>query len=289
MNINFTIPKEVSRVTETLQNAGFEGYFVGGCVRDMLLEKKPKDWDVTTNATPEQIQELFEKTFYENSYGTVGVVNKNTEDETLKVVEVTPYRIEGRYSDNRRPDEVKFSDKLEDDLKRRDLTINAIAYDNVKGHIIDLYKGQDDIKDTVIRTVGDPKERFNEDALRILRTIRLATETGFTINTSTSEAIKKLGNTLEKISKERIRDEFIKIIMSKNPMEGLVLANKLDVLKYFLPELERGIGVKQNGDHIYTVWEHNLRAVKHAAFREWPLHVRLGALFHDISKPETRR
>ena len=289
MKTPFNIPKEVSRVTETLQNAGFEAYLVGGCVRDMLRGESPKDWDITTNATPEEIQKLFEDSFYENDYGTVGVVNKETEDKTLKVIEVTPYRIEGKYSDGRRPDEVHFSDNLEDDLKRRDFTVNAIAYSISKGQIVDPYKGQKDIKDKVLRTVGKPEERFGEDALRILRAVRLATELGFTINTETEKAIKQLASTLENISKERIRDEFIKIIMSSRPMDGIILANKLGILKYIIPELENGIGLEQNGDHIYTIWEHNLRALKHSADRKWPLHVRLAALLHDISKPETRR
>ena len=289
MKTKFSIPKEVSRVTNMLQGAGFESYLVGGCVRDILRGENPKDWDITTNATPDEIQSLFEDSFYENDYGTVGVVNKETEDETLKVVEVTPYRIEGKYTDGRRPDEVHFSDKLEDDLKRRDFTVNAIAYDDVKGQLVDLYKGQEDIKDKVLRTVGNPKERFAEDALRILRAVRLATELSFTINTDTEKAIKQLAPSLGNMSKERIRDEFVKIIMSKTPMEGLILAHELDVLQYIVPELEKGIGLEQNGDHIYTIWEHNLRAMKHSADRVWPLHVRLAALLHDISKPETRR
>jgi len=289
MKAEFNIPKEVSRVTETLQNANFEAYLVGGCVRDILRGKKPKDWDITTNAKPEEIQALFEKSFYENDYGTVGIVNEGAEDSTLKVVEVTPYRIEGKYTDGRRPDDVSFSDNLEDDLKRRDFTVNAIAYDIYKGQLVDLYKGQQDIKDKIIRTVGNSEERFSEDGLRILRAIRLATELGFTINIGTEKAIRNMASMLEKISKERIRDEFIKIIMSPTPMDGIILANKLGVLQYIAPELEKGISLEQNGDHIYTIWEHNLRAVKHSADRGWPLHVRLASLFHDVSKPETRR
>ncbi len=289
METKFNIPKEVSRVTKTLQDVGFEAYLVGGCVRDILRERKPKDWDITTSAKPEEIQILFEKSFYENNYGTVGVVNEDAANETSKVVEVTPFRIEGKYTDGRRPDEVHFSDNLEDDLKRRDFTVNAIVYDGNKGQLIDLYKGQQDIKDKIIRTVGNPEERFSEDGLRILRAIRLATELSFTINTDTEKAIRKMASILEKISKERIRDEFIKIIMSDKPMDGIILANKLGVLKYIVPELENGIGIEQNGSHIYSVWEHNLRAVKHSADRNWALHVRLAALLHDVSKPETRR
>ncbi len=289
MKTKFEVPKEVSRVTNTLQNAGFEAYLVGGCVRDLLHGRKPKDWDITTNAKPNEIQELFEKSFYENDYGTVGVVNEDTKDKTLKVVEVTPYRIEGKYTDGRRPDEVHFSNNIEDDLKRRDFTINAIAYNISKGQVIDFYKGQQDIKDKVIRTVGDPEERFSEDGLRILRAVRLSTELGFTINVDTEKSVENMAPILEKISKERIRDEFIKMIMSENPMDGLILANKLGILRYIVPEVEKGIGVEQNGDHIYSVWEHNLRALQHSAKRNWTLHVRLAALLHDISKPETRR
>lgn len=289
MKTNFSVPKEVSRITKTLEEAGFEAYLVGGCVRDLILGNKPKDWDVTTNAKPEEIIALFEKTFYENDFGTVGVVDETVEDMTLKVVEVTPYRTEGKYSDNRRPDEVTFSTKLEDDLQRRDFTINAIAYSLSNGQLIDQYKGQGDLKDRILRAVGDPEERFSEDALRILRVARLATELNFKIETKTEEALVKQVDTLRNISMERIRDEFSKIVMSKEPMDGVILLNKLGILKYIMPELEKGLHVKQNGDHIYDVWEHNLRALQHSADRDWPLHVRLAALLHDISKPETRR
>ena len=288
IKITYSIPKEVSHVTKTLRNAGFEAYLVGGCVRDILQEIKPKDWDITTNAKPEEIQALFQETFYENDYGTVGIVNE-TDDETLKVVEVTPYRTEGTYTDKRRPDSVSFHAKLEDDLKRRDFTINAIAYDESKGHLTDMFDGLKDIKDKVLKTVGDPQERFNEDALRVLRAVRLATDLSFTIETETQNAVIKKSGDLKHISMERIRDEFTKMIMTKNPMIGVVMCQKLGLLKYIAPEIENGIGVEQNGDHIYTVWEHNLRALQHSADREWPLHVRLAALFHDISKPETRR
>ncbi|OHA84603.1 MAG: hypothetical protein A2408_03050 [Candidatus Yonathbacteria bacterium RIFOXYC1_FULL_52_10] len=285
---HFVIPKEVSHVTETLEKAGFEAFLVGGCVRDLVVGKKPKDWDITTNARPEEIQGLFEETFYENDFGTVGVVTE-TEDSTLKVVEITPYRMEGKYSDKRRPDEITFADKLEDDLKRRDFTINAMAYSVSQGHVVDLYKGHDDIKDKTIRTVGEPSERFGEDALRILRAIRLAAELGFTISKETADAIVAQAGDLSHISAERIRDEFSKMIDSPRPLEAVVLAQKLGVLKYIVPEVEEGIKIEQNGDHIYDVWEHNLRALQHAADRGWPLHVKLAALLHDVGKPATRR
>ncbi|MFA5997213.1 MAG: HD domain-containing protein [Candidatus Paceibacterota bacterium] len=287
-SFSFEIPPEVSHVTKTLRATGHEAYLVGGCVRDILQGSKPKDWDITTNAKPEEIQALFEDSFYENDYGTVGIVNE-TDDETLKVVEVTPYRTEGIYTDKRRPDSVSFHATLEEDLKRRDFTINAIAYDESKGHLTDIFDGIKDIKDKVLRTVGHPQDRFNEDALRILRAVRLATDLGFTIEVETMNAIIEKADDLKHISKERIRDEFTKMVMTKNPMVGVVMCQKFGLLKYIAPDLERGIGVEQNGDHIYTVWEHNLRALQHSADREWPLPVRLGALFHDVSKPETRR
>lgn len=296
ISLEYSIPTEVSHVVETLRNAGFEAYLVGGCVRDMLLNRTPKDWDVTTNAKPEQIQSLFHETFYENDYGTVGIVSE-TDNETVKVIEVTPYRTEGVYSDKRRPDTVSFHATLADDLKRRDFTINAIAYDDSighskghgKGHVIDPYGGIKDIKDKVVRTVGAPNDRFNEDALRILRAVRIATELGFMIEHETQEAILKNAPHLKEIAVERIRDEFSKIVMSREPMIGIIMCEKLGLLEHIAPDLKKGIGVEQNGDHIYAVWEHNLRALQHSADRDWPLHVRLSALFHDIAKPETRR
>lgn len=285
----FKIPKEVSRVTEALERAGFEAYIVGGCVRDLLIGKTPKDWDVTTSAKPEDIEKLFENTFYNNDYGTVGVVNEDTEDETLKIVEVTPYRLESEYSDARRPDSVEFSDSIEHDLHRRDFTINAIAYSESKGQIIDLHDGQKDIEDKIIRAIGDPDVRFSEDALRILRAIRISAELGFEIEEKTKNAIKNDAEMLLKIAKERIRDEFIRIIMSDRPMESVELAHEMGVLQFVVPELEEGIGVKQNQAHSFTVWEHNLRSVKHSAQKNWSLDIRLSALFHDIAKPATSR
>lgn len=284
----FDIPEEVSRVTKTLEKAGFEAYFVGGCVRDLILGREPKDWDVTTNAVPDEIIALFPKTFYENSYGTVGVVNEDTENETLKVVEVTPYRLEASYSDNRRPDSVTFSKKLTDDLQRRDFTINALALDS-KGEVTDLYDGIKDILAKTIRTVGNPEERFTEDGLRIMRAVRLYADLGFEIEAGTAEAIKKLAPILEKIAKERIRDEFVRIIMSDRPAQGIEMAQKLGILRYIVPELEQGLGVTQNQAHAFDVWTHLLKTLQHAADKKWPLHIRLAALFHDIGKPKTRR
>jgi len=289
---NHVIPKEITDIIETLEKAGFEAFLVGGCTRDIFLGKTPKDWDITTNATPDQIIPLFPKTFYENTYGTVGVVNEITEDDKLKIVEVTPYRLESSYTDHRHPDEVKFSKSIEDDLKRRDFTINAIAVsisDGAIKDIVDLFGGLKDIKDKVIRSVGNPSDRFTEDALRMIRGVRLSSEIGFMINIDTEKAMLSHGKLLEKISIERIRDEFIRIIMSNNPKYGIELLDKFNLLKYIVPELLKAKGIEQNQAHAYDVWEHLLRTLQHSADKNWSLEIRLAALFHDISKPETRR
>ena len=297
--MKLNIPKEIADISAKLTDAGFESYLVGGCVRDLLIGRKPKDWDLTTNARPEQIVATFgsDETFYENDFGTVTVKNSPTDsqgdekesDESLRNVEITPYRLEGKYSDKRRPDTVEFSDKLDDDLQRRDFTINAIAYDPVRDNIVDLYKGQEDIKDKLIRAVGNPIERFNEDALRLLRAVRIANDLGFAIEADTAQAISQTAPMLGHIAKERIQTEFTRIIMSDSPLAGIVMCQKLGLLAHIMPELEQGIDCEQNGDHIYHVWEHNLRAVQHSSDRAWPLHVRLGALLHDVGKPATRR
>ena len=289
MKTEHKIPKEVLLASKVLQDANFEAYLVGGCVRDLLLERKPKDWDITTNATPDEILSLFPHAFYENNFGTVGIVNEGVEDETLKTIEITTYRTESNYSDSRRPDSVEFSKKLEDDLKRRDFTINAIALDPFKGQIIDLYKGQEDIKDKITRAVGKAEERFQEDALRMLRAIRIASDLGFNVSRETEEAISKNAPLLEKISKERVRDEFVKILLTERAMEGLNLAKKLGILKYISSDIERGVGIDQNQAHKFDVYEHNLRTLQHAVDKNYGLDLRLASLFHDISKPETRR
>ena len=292
------IPKEVWEASQTLKKAGFEAYLIGGCVRDIILGIAPKDWDITTDAKPEQIIAAFPKTFYENTFGTVGVVNENTTDEIVKVIEITPYRLEAEYSDNRRPDAVIFSEKLDDDLHRRDFTINAIALNITeegskegfyKGNIEDYYGGQEDLKKKVLKTVGNPHERFQEDGLRILRAVRIANFVGFEIDPATEKALLEESSLLSKISKERIRDEFTKIIMSSTPMEGIKACQKFGILKYIIPELEKTISIEQNGAHIYDVWEHSLRAVQEAADKGWELEIRLSALLHDIGKPKSRR
>lgn len=286
--MNFSIPKEVTVVSSALREAGFEAYLVGGCVRDLIAGRTPKDWDVTTNATPEQIQGIFPDSFYENDFGTVGVKTES-EDPRLAVIEVTPYRTESGYTDKRRPDTVEFGHSLEADLARRDFTINAIALDESKGHIVDPYKGQKDIQAKVLRTVGVPEERFEEDALRLMRAVRLVAELHFALDTDTAAAIQAKGSHLKHVSRERIRDEFTRILQSDQPMLALVLCQKLGILDYIAPDLLRGIGVDQNQAHSYDVFEHNLRSMQHAADKGWPFEIRLAALFHDVSKPETRR
>src|SRR3989338_7246331 len=175
---SLNIPKEVKETIKTLNGAGFEAYAVGGCVRDFIIGREPYDWDITTNAKPEEIQKIFTKSVYENDFGTVAI-NTGSENENLKIIEITTYRIEEKYSDKRHPDEVKFTKKLEDDLARRDFTINAIAYDGK--NFIDPFDGQKDIKNKIIRAVGNPDKRFNEDALRLLRAIRFAVQLNFAI------------------------------------------------------------------------------------------------------------
>ncbi len=281
------VPKEVLEIHACLRKAGFEAYLIGGCVRDLLLEREPKDWDITTNATPEHIQALFEESFYENDFGTVGVVTQS-EDPHLKIIEVTPFRIEGKYSNARHPDEVKLSDNLSDDLQRRDFTINAIAYAPDSGILVDEHGGRDDIKRHLIAAVGNADERFKEDALRMLRAIRISAELDFVIEAKTSRALAENASLLEKISKERIRDELTRTLESKRPMQAIFFAQKLGILRYIIPELEEGIGIAQNQAHSFDVFEHLLRSLQHAADKGWLLDVRLAALLHDIGKPRVR-
>ena len=286
--MRFPVPSEISSVASALRKNGFEAYFIGGCVRDLFIGQEPKDWDITTNASPEQIQSLFPDSFYENDYGTVGV-KTGSEDERLAIVEVTPYRRESGYSDRRRPDTVEFGTSLSEDLARRDFTINAIALDDSKGQIVDPYDGQKDIKDNVIRAVGDPRERFGEDALRMLRAVRFVAELGFGIDGDTASAISENSKHLSHVSRERVRDEFIRILKSDRPMNALVLAQKLGILEAISPDLIRGIGIEQNQAHTYDVFEHLMRTMQHAADKGWNFDIRLAGLFHDVSKPETRR
>jgi len=293
------IPNPVREILEKLQENNFEAYVVGGCVRDLLMDREPKDWDVTTNAKPEEIMEVFPDSFYENKFFTVGI---KTGDENIPIVEATTFRIEQKYSDKRHPDEVKFAETLAEDLGRRDFTINALAIgaksqpclpagrkSKVKSdfEIIDLFQGQKDLKNKTIRAVGNPDERFDEDALRMMRAIRFASELNFSIENKTLEAIKGNAKSLGYVAEERIKDELRKIILSDNPSEGIELLHKTGLLNYIIPELEKGYGVKQNRHHIYTIYKHNLLSLKFCPSAK--LEVRLAALLHDIAKPQTKR
>ena len=288
MHERYTIPSEVLFVAETLEKSGYPAYLVGGCVRDMLIGKRPKDWDITTSATPEIIQSLFTETFYENSYGTVGVVSESV-NPSLKVIEVTPFRTEGEYSNARHPDSVTFSTSIEDDLHRRDFTVNAIAYRPKDGSIVDLFGGQDDMKAQRLRAVGTAEKRFGEDALRMLRAVRLSAELDFAIELETMTAISMHAHQLKNISRERIRDEFLKIINSERPLPAIYIAERLGLLTYILPELREGIGCSQNQAHSFDVFEHLLRTLQCAADNNWSETVRIAALLHDIGKPASRR
>src|SRR6056297_1100089 len=220
--MSYKIPQEVKKVASALSEAGYKAYPVGGCVRDMLMRREPKDWDVTTDARPEDIQEIFEDSVYENDFGTV-VVKTGSDIERLKLIEVTTFRVESDYSDRRHPDNVSFTNKVEDDLGRRDFTINAMAFDLDKEEVVDPYGGEKDLEKKLIKTVGDPKKRFKEDALRLLRAARFATELEFNIEKQTKKLIKEKADSLEEIAIERIRDEFVKIIMADNADGGVRL------------------------------------------------------------------
>jgi len=307
------IPKEVKVIIKKLRDNGFEAYIVGGCVRDFLRNREPDDWDITTNAKPKEIQKIFSKSFYENKFLTVTVQTGN-QNPKLKEIEITTYRSEAKYTDKRHPDEVKFAKTIEEDLARRDFTVNAIAIEikNAKTEflfmetrgkkrtefsspikIIDPFNGQVDLKAKVIRAVGNPEERFSEDALRMLRAVRFAITLGgsvsWRIEENTERAIQKNAIWIRVISKERIRDELLKIIISERAAEGIELLRKLSLLKYIIPESEEGYGVSQNKHHIYECYEHNLRSLDFAAKKNFNRYVRLAAFFHDIGKPRTKK
>lgn len=278
---------KVKEILATLEQGGFEAYAVGGCVRDLLMGRQPTDWDITTNTLPEQIQQLFPDHFYDNAFGTVTIKTRD-EDPIVRTVQVTPYRTEAGYTDKRHPDTIAFAQTLAEDLSRRDFTVNAIALD-ARGILVDPYGGQGDIKAKVIRAVGEPHERFTEDALRIMRGVRFATTLDFDIEDATLRAITKLAPTIAAISMERVRDELIKIIDSPRAFEGIQLLEDTGLLQYILPELREGISVEQNLHHIYTVWEHNLRTMKYAADKGYSFPIRMACLLHDVGKPRTKR
>ncbi len=287
--MKYQLPPKVKETLEKLKKAGFEAYIVGGCVRDLLLKRETKDWDFTTNATPEDILNLFADGFYDNKFGTVGVPMESAKSkvQSSKIIyEITTFRSESGYTDHRHPDKVIWGETIEEDLARRDFAINAMASDGEK--IIDPYKGEDDLKKKIIRAVGDPNQRFTEDALRMMRAIRIATEMEFIIDNKTFEAIVSNTQLIKEISAERIREEILKIMASDHPADGIMLLKNSNLLSYILPELEKCFGVEQKSPqrhHIYDVGTHLLMSLKNCPSKE-PV-VRLATLLHDIGKPAT--
>lgn len=270
------LPDKVKKIIDTLQTNGYEAYAVGGCVRDSILGRIPDDWDITTSATPFETKELFSRTFDTGiEHGTITVlIDKDA-------FEVTTYRVDGKYEDSRHPSEVTFTRSLREDLLRRDFTINAMAYNDKEG-LVDIFGGIDDLNRKMIRCVGTAKERFGEDALRILRAVRFAAQLGFEIEEETQKGITELAPTLANISAERIQVELIKMLVSPNP-GMLKTAYELGITKVILPEFDAMMDTTQeNPHHKYTVGEHTLKAIE--AIRADKV-LRLAMLFHDIAKP----
>ena len=283
--MQITMPSNVKKIIDRLQSEGYEAYAVGGCVRDSYLGLSPHDWDMTTNALPHQVKSLFRRTIDVGiQHGTVVIM---IGDEGY---EVTTYRIDGEYEDSRHPKEVTFTSNLEEDLKRRDFTINAMAYSEKTG-IIDLFNGIDDLNNGIIRAVGDAKERFAEDALRMLRALRFSARFGYTIEKDTKDAIRELAPTLANISAERIREELEKLIVSKHP-DRMRDAYELGVTKVFLPEWDSMMECEQNTPYHYlSVGEHTIKALENLVvnYPELPEKqnriLRIAMLLHDVAKP----
>ncbi len=277
--MKIALPRKVMMIINNLQLHGYEAFAVGGCVRDSILARRPEDWDITTSARPEEIKKLFRRTVDTGiEHGTVTVLLGKDH------YEVTTYRVDGAYEDNRHPSEVRFTTRLEEDLRRRDFTINAMAY-NDEVRLVDVFGGMQDLNHHLIRCVGDPMERFSEDALRILRAVRFSAQLNFPIEPSTAEAVRKLAPTLERISAERIQTELVKLLVSPHP-ERIQDAFELGITKVVLPEWDAMVGVKQHTPHHkYDVDQHTLRALKNVK-RDKIL--RLTMLFHDMGKPSVR-
>lgn len=362
------IPVFILEIGEKLIKNNFQAYLVGGGVRDVILGRMVKDWDITTDASPKEIMEIFPESFYNNTFGTVGVKVGSKEDKKEKIVEITTFRKEEKYLDFRHPQKVVFAKTIEEDLLRRDFTINALAINlnnfkeknnkissvkfqgllsnikreeeaiafeetlsenlvnrgpgifgeeknllqmkeipqlgfgsypkfyinkikikesNLQNAILDLFQGKSDLENRLIRTCGNPQARFKEDALRLLRAVRFSVELGFKIEKETASAIKKNSTLIRKISQERIRDEFIKIIKSPWPAEGIILLHELGLLKEIIPELEEGFGIEQGRHHIYSVFWHAVFSLKFCFSGE--LEILLASLFHDVAKPRVKR
>ena len=287
--------KEINDIAAALAKNGYQAFLVGGCLRDLLLKKSPTDWDIATNATPEKIQKIFPDSVYENKFGTVAVKTESA-DPALKIIEVTAFRLEGKYTDKRHPDEIKFAKTIEEDLSRRDFTINAIALEinstknkNSEIKLVDPFNGLQDLKNKLIQCVGEPEQRLEEDALRLMRAVRFGAQLNFLIDKKTAQAIKGKSHLLEFIAKERINGELQKLLLSDKADEGILQLYELNLLKHIWPELEEGIGVGQNKHHIYTIFEHNLKALQYATQKRYSLAVRVAALLHDIGKSRTKQ
>lgn len=278
MNVNINIPQEVKFILNTLIDGGYEAYTVGGCVRDSILNKTPKDWDITTKAKPDEVIKLFDKVILTGlKHGTVTVMVNN------KGYEVTTYRTDGKYEDNRHPKEVTFVSSLKEDLARRDFTINAMAY-NYKDGLIDHFNGLEDLNNQIIKTVGNPKERFNEDALRMLRAVRFSAQLDFEIDKNLFDAIRELKDNIKNISKERIRDEFNKILIN-NPRKIDTL-KECGMLELIIPHMGSIYNFNQNNSyHIYDLYNHTLKATE---VIEQRLYLRLAMLLHDLGKVKTK-
>lgn len=301
-SMNTKIPNQISEISKKFLEKKYEIYLVGGSVRNLILNKPVTDWDLTTNAKPDEMLSLFPDAFYNNEFGTVGIPTQTSESEHTGVIEVTTFRTERGYSDKRRPDEIAWGKTVEEDLQRRDFTINAIAL-NLGNHdtnseistnlnfwqLIDPYNGKTDLENKIIRAVGEPATRFQEDALRLMRAIRLAAQLGFTIEKQTLQGINENAHLLSHIAKERIREELLKILKSDFAYEGIMLLKNTGLLEYILPELLEGIDVSQvrpGRHHTEDVFTHNVLSLKFCPSED-PI-VRFATLIHDIGKPRVQ-
>lgn len=286
----FKLPPYIQEITDAFTKAGYQIYLVGGGVRNLCMNKETNNWDFSTSATPQEILKLFPDGFYHNTYGTVSIpveTRCNASQQKI-IVEITPFRKESDYKDARHPETISWAKTIEEDLGRRDFTINAMAYDGKK--IIDLWNGQKHIEEKKIVAVGDPEKRFQEDALRLMRAVRLTSQLGFIIEEKTLSAIKKNAHLISKISHERIRDELIKILSSDHPSEGILFLRSTGLLGFILPELDTCFAVSQispKRHHIYDVGTHLVMALKHCPSKD-PI-TRFATLLHDIGKVKTYR
>jgi tRNA nucleotidyltransferase (CCA-adding enzyme) len=287
------IPSHISGVCRKLRGAGFEAWLVGGAVRDLLRGRDAHDFDVATSAKPDEVTQVFGRRHViptGEKHGTVTVLVSKGDRGDREHVEVTTFRGEGAYSDGRRPDNVSFVSSLVEDLKRRDFTMNAIAYDPTTDRVEDPFGGRADLDQRLIRAVGDPLERFREDGLRAMRAVRFAAQLGFRVDDATKAAIPRTIDIYKKVSSERMRDELVKILSSEKPSIGLELMRETGLLGATIPELLEGVGFNQNRWHSYDVWHHTLHCVDATSLGSQvgpPWIVRMAALLHDVAKPRT--